>query len=70
MIIKSIKQIKKRLSISVIRSWLDKHGITDYTINDDLSVNVDRSVNLYCSDLKYIPIQFNKVEGNFWCDYN
>lgn len=53
-----------------IASWLDERMVTDYHINDDLTVDVNGNV---CLDsciipyLTYIPFQFNHVKGNFSC---
>lgn len=54
----SIKQICKKL------------GIKKYTINPDLSVDVDSSVNISNKDLTEIPIVFNKVSAYFDCSGN
>ncbi len=59
--LKTRKQIEKRLK---------KYEIIDYTINDDLSVNINESVSLYYKKIKEFPIQFNKVNGSFNCYYN
>ena len=40
-------------------------NINNYTINEDLSVDVNESVDLYKKSLKYLPIQFGVVKGNF-----
>lgn len=40
--------------------------IKDYTINDDLTVDV----NISNTDITNIPIQFDKVNGFFHCSYN
>lgn len=55
-----------------IINWLNKHGITNYTINDDCTIDVDRDVNLTYKSLKKFPsfIQFGIVKGNFHCSYN
>ncbi|MFW6130870.1 MAG: hypothetical protein ACOC56_06750, partial [Atribacterota bacterium] len=53
-----------------IKKWLDKHQITNYTINDDLTVDVDENVDLSHRNLTEMPIQFNKVNGTFYCTYN
>ncbi len=53
-----------------IKSWLDKYKITNYTINDDLSVDTNGSVNLSFGDLAGIPIKFNEVNGDFYCHDN
>ena len=53
-----------------IISWLDKMNITNYTINKDLSVDVDSNVNINNRNLTKIPIKFNKVSGYFFCHNN
>ena len=54
---------------SAISLWLDKYDIENYTINDDLTVDVAGNVYLGNSGLATIPIQFGKVGGTFSC-YN
>lgn len=39
--------------------------LTKYKINDDLSVDIDGNVSLTTCDLTEIPLNFNKVNGNF-----
>ena len=56
-------------SKSEISLWLDKYNIKNYTINDDLTVDVAGDVYLGNSGLATIPIQFGKVGGWFYC-YN
>jgi len=53
-----------------IREWLEQMGIENYTINDDGTVDVDGDVNISNKNLTEIPIQFGKVNGNFWCNNN
>lgn len=53
-----------------IRKWLDKMSVYGYTINDDLTVDVDIDVNLSQKMLKAIPIQFGIVKGSFICSSN
>jgi hypothetical protein len=53
-----------------IAAWLDKMGVRYYTINDDLTVDVNGNVNLFNKDLKSIPVKFNKVRGYFNCSIN
>ena len=53
-----------------IKSWLYKYNITNYTINKDLSVDVNDNVVLSNKNLTKISIKFNKVSGNFFCSYN
>ena len=55
---------------SDIISWLDQMKVKNYTINDDLTVDVDGNVWLYDKKLIKIPIQFNKVNGDFGCANN
>jgi len=49
---------------------LKKYGITNYVINEDLSVDVDGDVHLIDKKLKYLPVTFGKVRGNFNCPDN
>lgn len=45
-----------------IWSWLDYMGITNYTINDDFTVDVDGDVKLNNKALQdFGPVKFNKV---------
>ncbi len=53
-----------------IEEWLKRYKIINYTINDDLSVNVNINAYLSFNKLKEFPVQFNKVNGNFWCFCN
>jgi hypothetical protein len=53
-----------------IKNWLDEYRIKNYTINQDLSVDVDGSVFLYENHLLEIPVKFNIINGNFYCGYN
>jgi hypothetical protein len=43
-----------------------------FIINDDMTIDVHGSVNLYEIDLEKLPdyIQFNKVSGQFWINNN
>ena len=71
MITKYTEYIKESLSTKQeIISWLDKMNITNYTINKDLSVDVDSNVNINNRNLTKIPIKFNKVSGSFYCSNN
>ena len=56
----------------MIESWLKEYDIENYTINDDLTIDVDGSVNLFRRDLIELPdyIQFGVVRGNFHCGSN
>ena len=48
----------------------EKYGITNYTINDDGSIDVNGDVELSFKDLTELPLRFNKVTGWFDCSYN
>jgi hypothetical protein len=49
----------------------NRYGIGNYTINDDLSIDVGGSVYLInIQDLKYLPLRFNYVSGGFFCPEN
>lgn len=53
------------LSKDEVEAWLNKMGIEKYTINDDLTVDVNDHVNLIERKLNEIPIQFGIVTGTF-----
>lgn len=65
--IKLFEDFKNHLDIVEL---CEKYGIENYTINEDLSVDVDGPVNLSNKKLTHIPINFNKVSGTFSCDNN
>lgn len=47
-----------------------KYDIRNYTINDDLSIDVKNDVWLHLEDLEYLPLNFNYVSNNFYCFKN
>ena len=47
-----------------------KYGITNYTINQDGSIDVNGSVNLSRENLTKLPLKFNRVSGYFDCSNN
>lgn len=53
-----------------VKYWLYKMDIKNYTINDDLTVDVDGDVTISNKGLTNIPIKFNKVNGHFHCSFN
>jgi hypothetical protein len=53
-----------------VEAFLKKNNIRNYTINDDLTVDVDGSVELSRKRLEMIPVKFGKVSVNFYCEYN
>ena len=48
----------------------EEYNIQNYTINDDLSIDVYTNVNLSRLGLKELPLNFNKVYGYFNCNSN
>ena len=63
-------------NIEFIKNFCEKYNITNYTINDDLSIDVyddvyiDFDPFIGSNKLNYIPIKFNKVSGYFSCSDN
>lgn len=53
-----------------IINWLKDMNVTDYYINDNLTINVDGNVNISNKGLLYIPVQFKEVYGTFNCSNN
>lgn len=59
-----------------IKRWLDATGIKNYTINSDLTVDVNGDADISVSKMvlgpqsKRIPFQFGRVTGDFNCDGN
>ena len=48
-----------------IYQWCTDHLIENFTINDDLTVDVDDNVILYLCQMNELPIQFGYVTGDF-----
>jgi len=55
------------MTTSEIHNLCREYRIKNYTINNDMSISVDGSVDLSGRDLKYIPINFKEVSGDFDC---
>ena len=53
-----------------IKKWLEEFEISQYTINDNLTVDVNDHVDISYCDLKKIPIQFGVINGSFNCSHN
>lgn len=55
-----------------IKEWLDKNGIVNYTINNDLTIDVKGDVYLYRYPETELPeyIQFKNVSGDFIIEYS
>lgn len=47
-----------------IQAWLDERSIEDYTINEDLTVDIDNHLILSNCSLDFIPFQFGSVNGD------
>ena len=56
----------------MIENWLKEYNIKNYTINDDFTIDVNRSVDLSDNHLSELSeyIQFNIVKGYFDCSNN
>ena len=53
-----------------IKKWLEEFEISQYTINDNLTVDVNDHVDISYCHLKKIPIQFGVINGSFNCSHN
>lgn len=53
-----------------IEEWLIKYEIPNYTIHDNLMVDVHQSVWLHKKNLAFLPFEFGIVQGNFNCSGN
>jgi hypothetical protein len=51
-----------------VEAWLKKYGVKNYTINADLTVDVDGNVDLNNQDFEEFGVQFGKVSGSFDCN--
>ena len=58
------------MTTSEVHNLCREYNIKNYTINDDMSISVNGNVNLTHRNIKYLPIKFKEVGGNFWCSYN
>jgi len=53
-----------------IEDWLNTLEIENFTVNNDLTVDVDDNVDISDKNLTEIPVQFNKINGWFNCSGN
>jgi len=67
---KYIKTFNESTNTSEIEAICEKYNIKNYIINEDGSIDVDGNVNLYDKKLKVLPLNFRKVSGDFYCNYN
>ena len=56
---------KKQANIENIKSWCEKIGIEDYTINSKDEIDVNGDVDLNNKDFEEIPYKFGRVNGYF-----
>jgi hypothetical protein len=55
---------------NTVEAKLKKYKITNYTISEDLTVDVKGNVYLSSKNLEKLPFIFGKVTGNFDCSEN
>ena len=53
-----------------VEAVLKLYKIKNYTINDNLTVDVDGDVGIYNSHLRSLPVKFGNVDGHFDCASN
>lgn len=58
------------LTKAEIENWLTRYNIKNFTIEQDLTVNVDDDVDLEDKALTTLPFRFGVVGGNFACSTN
>jgi hypothetical protein len=67
---KYLKKYKLFENVQSIHDLCKQYGITDYTINEDGSIDVDGSVWLHSRRLTKLPLKFRNVGGDFYCRDN
>jgi hypothetical protein len=67
---KYLKLFENHKNEGDIHRICEKYNIKNYTINYDLSIDVDDVVDLYAKGLTKLPLKFNKVNGDFYCSHN
>jgi hypothetical protein len=50
-----------------IEAWLISNNITEFTINDDLTVDADQNINFARYSIDRIKVQFGEIDGSFYC---
>lgn len=63
--IKLFEKFKETTQYLRVKDDLEYYSIENYTINDDLTVDVDGDVDLSNQQLEEIPVIFGKVTGYF-----
>ncbi|MCK9471933.1 MAG: hypothetical protein M0Q88_09300 [Bacilli bacterium] len=67
---KYIKKFNENINSSEIEAICKKYNITNYTINEDDSIDVNGDVNLKGNNLRELPLKFRNVTGDFYCNDN
>ena len=65
-----MKYLKLFESFEDIHEICSKYYITNYTINEDGSIDVDGSVNFFNESLTELPLKLRNVGYNFDCGNN
>ncbi len=65
-----LKKYKIFESNTKIDEICKKYKIVNYTVNGNNSVDVNGDVSLWGKELKSIPLNFNIVNGYFYCGWN
>jgi len=65
-----MKHIKLFESFNEIDSICRKFSITNWTLNEDGTVDVNGDVDITKKELVRLPIKFRKVSGDFYCKWN
>lgn len=70
--IKDLKMQQTRFFIEKekVEKLCKQYNLENYTINNDLTVDVDGDVKIRKSTHIKFPLKFNKVTGEFTCSYN
>ena len=68
-IVEAWSGVKKQSYEQEIKSWCEKMGIENYTINSKGEIDVDGNVHLEYSEFKELPYKFGKINGWFDIDY-
>lgn len=67
---KYIKKIRSFFTKNKIKRICEEYYIKNYTINDDLSIDVDGDVDISRCELEKLPLTFRNVTGSFNCSEN
>lgn len=65
-----LKTYNENIIFESVDSMCKFYDINNYIINEDGSVDVNGSVYLHSKRLSEIPINFNRVSGDFYCYCN